>query len=243
MTVARATLTRDTVRDTLVARMRAVIIDPRGILAQPSSSSVLAFTSDSGSDTGDVVIAGTSGGTAKTETITLTGVSTKNTTNAYTLTTSIISKSTPVGTITATSNSGVVTVVTLTSDFKIRNRWRRSTAGDDFIFSSEPDFSKSSLPIIFAQDGRRTSVAVAIGNSAMEHRMDFRIMVVARNVKERDMLADDVMNNWQTDSAPAGYYTALGMTESEIRNVENLKDKRDHIIQKKKITVRFKFVG
>lgn len=108
------------------ARERVADMDQQGIPdeyyreedtvnAQPSSASVIAIVSASASDTSQTVrVWGTNGsGIEITESVALTGATPVNTTNSFARVDRISKSGTTVGTITATSNSGGVTVATI----------------------------------------------------------------------------------------------------------------------------------
>lgn len=95
------------------------------VMAQPSSSSVLACASSSASDTSiTLLIRGISGGVEINETVSLNGTTPVNTTNAYTRIKAISKSGATVGKVTITSNSAAVTVAVMppkmtTAYFKI----------------------------------------------------------------------------------------------------------------------------
>jgi len=77
---------------------------------QPTSASVLAIVSSSASDTTQtILIRGVSSGVETSESVTLTGLTSVNTTNSYTRVKAISKSAVTVGKITVTSNSGAVT--------------------------------------------------------------------------------------------------------------------------------------
>lgn len=91
--------------------------------AQPTASSQLSIASTSASDTAVyVVVNGISGGNRKTERLLLTGATPVTSTNSYTEILAI-SKDATVGTVTATSNSGAVTVVSLAPQELFKEHW------------------------------------------------------------------------------------------------------------------------
>jgi len=93
----------------------AVIDSP--VQAQPTASSVLAVVSSSASDTTQtVVIRGISGGVEMIESVTLTGTSSVNTTNAYTRVKAISKSASTTGKVTVTSNSAAVTLAVLSPE-------------------------------------------------------------------------------------------------------------------------------
>lgn len=87
------------------------IILTRPVRSQPTAASTLSLVSSSASDTSQVVfIKGLSGGVQVSESVTLTGTTPVVTSNSYTEIISISKSATTVSGITATSNSGAVTV-------------------------------------------------------------------------------------------------------------------------------------
>lgn len=84
------------------------------VQAQPTSSSVLALVSSSAADTTQtVLIRGISGGVEVYESVTLTGTTPVNSTNAYTRVKAISKSAVTAGKVTITSNSAAVTVATI----------------------------------------------------------------------------------------------------------------------------------
>tara|TARA_Y100001951_G_scaffold88955_1_gene80926 strand:- start:2231 stop:3193 length:963 start_codon:yes stop_codon:yes gene_type:complete len=93
------------------------ILGSFGVNAQPSSASTLSFTSNDNDDNGTVRVSGFVSGVYTHESITLNGTSAVATSNSYT-TVERVTKlqadtTTHDGTVTATSNSGAVTVVVI----------------------------------------------------------------------------------------------------------------------------------
>lgn len=84
------------------------------VAAQPSSASVLTFSSSASGDTTQTCrIWGISGGEVTTESITLSGTNTVTSGNSYTRVDRISKSAATSGVITVTSNSAAVTVVTI----------------------------------------------------------------------------------------------------------------------------------
>jgi len=94
------------------------------VSAQPTSSSTISVVSNSASDITSyyVIVRGISGGVMKTERLTLTGAAAVVSTNSYTSLLSI-SKDTTNGTVTVTSNTGVVTNIVLLPGEKEKEHW------------------------------------------------------------------------------------------------------------------------
>jgi hypothetical protein len=81
---------------------------------QPTSASTISFVSDSASDnTQRIFIKGLVNGYENSETITLGAMTPVATTNSYTKVTQISKSGTTAGVVTATSNSGAVTIATI----------------------------------------------------------------------------------------------------------------------------------
>ena len=84
------------------------------VKTQPTSASVVAITSSSASDTTQtVLIRGIVGGVETSESVTVTGTSTANSTNSYTRIKAISKSANTTGFITAKTNGGVVTLAIL----------------------------------------------------------------------------------------------------------------------------------
>lgn len=94
------------------------------VSAQPTSASTISIVSSSASDITSyyVVVRGISSDVMKTERLLLTGTTPVVSTNSYTSLLSI-SKDTTVGTITATSNAGAVTNISLLPGEKEKEHW------------------------------------------------------------------------------------------------------------------------
>jgi len=81
---------------------------------QPTSSSILTIVSSSASDTTQsIFVRGISSGSETYETVALNGTSSASTTNSYTRIISISKDTVSSGIVTATSNSGAVTIVSI----------------------------------------------------------------------------------------------------------------------------------
>ena len=93
------------------------ILGTYGVNAQPSSASTLSFTSNAATDTGLIRISGFVSGVYTSEQITLNGTSAVVTSASFTTVERVVklqqSTTVHIGTVTATSNSGAVTVVVI----------------------------------------------------------------------------------------------------------------------------------
>ncbi len=138
------------------------IVEDR-VQKQPTSSSVIAIVSSSASDTTQVILVrGVSGGSEVYESVSLNGTTTANTTNSYTRIISISKSAVTAGRVTATSNSGAITIVTIapviTTPFfkKIRLHAVPTsviTIAAPYIIKPAPMVSDYDYPIIDIADG------------------------------------------------------------------------------------------
>lgn len=122
------------------------------VTTQPTAASTISVVSSSASDvtTYFVVVRGISGGIEKRERLTLTGVTPVVSSNSYTSLISI-TKDATIGAITATSNSGVVTNISLLPAETEKSNWqvRLHKVPDDVYTINYPFFVK---PWAFSYD-------------------------------------------------------------------------------------------
>lgn len=91
---------------------------------QPTAASVISFVSSAAGDiTQTVVVRGIAGGVDVVEEVTLTGAVAAPTTNSFTYLYSITKSAVTVGTITATSNAGAVTNISLLPRELVKEYW------------------------------------------------------------------------------------------------------------------------
>ncbi len=110
------------------------------MMAQPSAASVISLVSSNAADTSIVLVKGLVSGYPDYEEVTLTGVTPKATAKSFTEITSLISSSSLTGRVTATSNSGAVTIGVIPAGLLEENLQRDSIDVTDI-----PDTADNSM--------------------------------------------------------------------------------------------------
>ena len=139
---------------TLISSSSYYTLSESTVGTQPTSSSVIKFTSDNSSDnTQTIFIKGTSNGFQKTETLTLAGTSGVSTSNSYTKIIQISKSAVTAGGVTVTSNAGAVTNTYLnptqmqTRDRMIRFYWTPAATASIIV-----RYKRDILPLISDND-------------------------------------------------------------------------------------------
>ena len=155
-------------------------------ITQPSSASAIACVSAETTDTTQVItIEGTANGINTVETVELTGTDSVSTANSFSYIRGIRKSSDTDGTITMTSNAGVVTNATLTAKQSEKSDWVKAQVEG----SSSPEGYQAKLQFYVSSSA---TTGDAYADSFTLKRRNFKPLYATREVKLYDILKDNV---------------------------------------------------